>query len=145
MSRKPKYQQDYEETMEGMWWGVAVFIGAMYFLVKVTYYIALPFYALFTHLFEEKMQQKEYLNWMRFLPFTWFITGETKEMRRAAVSSVLLPIVLPLFLLFNHLFNSKAIGDGFALFIFILFGLSIGSVIGMVRNYQFSKKYIGEN
>ena len=80
---------------------------------------------------------------MRFLPFTWFITGETKEMRRAAVSSVLLPIVLPLFLLFNHLFNSKAIGDGFALFIFILFGLSIGSVIGMVRNYQFSKKYIG--
>lgn len=143
MSRKPKYQQDYEETMEGMWWGVAVFIGAMYFLVKVTYYIALPFYALFTHLFEEKIQQKEYLNWMRFLPFTWFITGETKEMRRAAVSSVLLPIVLPLFLLFNHLFNSKTIGDGFALFIFILFGLSIGSVIGMVRNYQFSKKYIG--
>lgn len=143
MSRKPKYQQDYEETMEGMWWGVAVFIGAMYFLIKVTYYIALPFYTLFTNLFEEKMQQREYLNWMRFLPFTWFMTGVTKEIRRAAVSSVLLPIVLPLFLLFNHLFNSKAIGDGFALFIFILFGLSIGSVIGMVRNYQFSKKYIG--
>ena len=143
MSRKPKYQQDYEKTMEGMWWGVAVFIGAMYFLVKVTYYIALPFYTLFTNLFEEKMQQREYLNWMRFLPFTWFMTGVTKEIRRAAVSSVLLPIVLPLFLLFNHLFNSKAIGDGFALFIFILFGLSIGSVIGMVRNYQFSKKYIG--
>ena len=143
MSRKPKYQQDYEKTMEGMWWGVAVFIGAMYFLVKVTYYIALPFYTLFTNLFEEKMQQREYLNWMRFLPFTWFMTGMTKEIRRAAVSSVLLPIVLPLFLLFNHLFNSKAIGDGFALFIFILFGLSIGSVIGMVRNYQFSKKYIG--
>lgn len=142
MSRKPKYQQDYEKTMEGMWWGVAVFIGAMYFLVKVTYYIALPFYTLFTHLFEEKMQQREYLNWMRFLPFTWFMIGVTKEIRRAAVSSVLLPIVLPLFLLFNHLFNSKAIGDGFALFIFILFGLSIGSVIGMVRNYQFSKKYI---
>ncbi|MFS9140459.1 hypothetical protein QM858_02795 [Streptococcus infantis] len=143
MSRKPKYQQDYEKTMEGMWWGVAVFIGAMYFLIKVTYYIALPFYTLFTNLFEEKMQQREYLNWMRFLPFTWFMTGVTKEIRRAAVSSVLLPIVLPLFLLFNHLFNSKAIGDGFALFIFILFGLSIGSVIGMVRNYQFSKKYIG--
>lgn len=143
MSRKPKYQQDYEKTMEGMWWGVAVFIGAMYFLIKVTYYIALPFYTLFTNLFEEKMQQREYLNWMRFLPFTWFMTGMTKEIRRAAVSSVLLPIVLPLFLLFNHLFNSKAIGDGFALFIFILFGLSIGSVIGMVRNYQFSKKYIG--
>ena len=143
MSRKPKYQQDYEKTMEGMWWGVAVFIGAMYFLIKVTYYIALPFYTLFTNLFEEKMQQREYLNWMRFLPFTWFMTGVTKEIRRAAVSSVLLPIVLPLFLLFNHLFNSKAIGDGFALFIFILFGLSIRSVIGMVRNYQFSKKYIG--
>ena len=143
MSSKPKYQQDYEKTMEGMWWGVAVFIGAMYFLIKVTYYIALPFYTLFTNLFEEKMQQREYLNWMRFLPFTWFMTGVTKEIRRAAVSSVLLPIVLPLFLLFNHLFNSKAIGDGFALFIFILFGLSIGSVIGMVRNYQFSKKYIG--
>ena len=143
MSRKPKYQQDYEKTMEGMWWGVAVFIGAVYFLIKVTYYIALPFYTLFTNLFEEKMQQREYLNWMRFLPFTWFMTGVTKEIRRAAVSSVLLPIVLPLFLLFNHLFNSKAIGDGFALFIFILFGLSIGSVIGMVRNYQFSKKYIG--
>lgn len=143
MSRKPKYQQDYEKTMEGMWWGVTVFIGAMYFLVKVTYYIALPFYTLFTHLFEEKFQQKEYLNWMRFLPFTWFMTGETKDIKRAAVSSVLLPIVLPLFLLFNYLFNSKAIGDGVALFIFILFGLSIGSVIGMVRNYQFSKKYIG--
>ena len=36
MSRKPKYQRDYEEAIEGMWWGVAVFIGAMYFLVKVT-------------------------------------------------------------------------------------------------------------
>lgn len=142
MSRKPKYQQDYEKTMEGMWWGVAVFIGAMYFLVKVTYYIALPFYTLFTHLFEEKMQQREYLNWMRFLPFTWFMTGVTKEIRRAAVSSVLLPIVLPLFLLFNHLFNSKAIGDGFAIFIFILFGLSVGSIIGTYKNYQFSKKHI---
>lgn len=142
MSRKPKYQQDYEETIEGMWWGVAVFIGAMYFLVKVTYYIALPFYALFTHLFEEKFQQKEYLNWMRFLPFTWFMTGETKDIKRAAVSCVGVPIFIPLFLLFNYLYNIKAIGDGFALFIFILFGLSIGSIIGLVRNYQFSKKYI---
>ena len=88
------------------------------------------------------MQQKEYLNWMRFLPFTWFITGETKEMRRAAVSSVLLPIVVPLFLLFNHLFNIKAIGDEFAIFIFILFGLSVGSIIGTYKNYQFSKRHI---
>ena len=142
MSRKPKYQQDYEETMRGMWWGVAVFIAVMYFLIKVTYYIALPFYALFTHLFEEKFQQKEYLNWMRFLPFTWFMTGETKDIKRAAVSCVGVPIFIPLFLLFNYLYNIKAIGDGFALLIFILFGLSIGSVIGLVRNYQFSKKYI---
>lgn len=142
MSRKPKYQQDYEETMRGMWWGVAVFIAVMYFLIKVTYYIALPFYALFTHLFEEKFQQKEYLNWMRFLPFTWFMTGETKDIKRAAVSCVGVPIFIPLFLLFNYLYNIKAIGDGFALFIFILFGLSIGSIIGLVRNYQFSKKYI---
>lgn len=142
MSRKPRYQQDYEETMRGMWWGVAVFIAVMYFLIKVTYYIALPFYALFTHLFEEKFQQKEYLNWMRFLPFTWFMTGETKDIKRAAVSCVGVPIFIPLFLLFNYLYNIKAIGDGFALFIFILFGLSIGSIIGLVRNYQFSKKYI---
>lgn len=142
MSRKPRYQRDYEETMEGMWWGVAVFIAVMYFLIKVTYYIALPFYALFTHLFEEKFQQKEYLNWMRFLPFTWFMTGETKDIKRAAVSCVGVPIFIPLFLLFNYLYNIKAIGDGFALFIFILFGLSIGSIIGLVRNYQFSKKYI---
>lgn len=142
MSRKPKYQQDYEETMRGMWWGIAVFIAVMYFLIKVTYYIALPFYALFTHLFEEKFQQKEYLNWMRFLPFTWFMTGETKDIKRAAVSCVGVPIFIPLFLLFNYLYNIKAIGDGFALFIFILFGLSIGSIIGLVRNYQFSKKYI---
>lgn len=142
MSRKPRYQHDYEETMRGMWWGVAVFIAVMYFLIKVTYYIALPFYALFTHLFEEKFQQKEYLNWMRFLPFTWFMTGETKDIKRAAVSCVGVPIFIPLFLLFNYLYNIKAIGDGFALFIFILFGLSVGSIIGTYKNYQFSKKYI---
>ena len=142
MFGKPKYESDIDQTVRDMWWGFAIFITVMYFLVKATYYVALPFYTLFTHLFEEKMQQKEYLNWMRFLPFTWFITGETKEMRRAAVSSVLLPIVVPLFLLFNHLFNIKAIGDGFAIFIFILFGLSVGSIIGTYKNYQFSKKHI---
>ena len=112
------------------------------FLVKATYYVALPFYTLFTHLFEEKIQQKEYLNWMRFLPLTWFMSGETKEMRRAAVSCTILPISLPLFLIFNYLYSIKVIGDSFSIFILILFTCSLGGIIGTVRNYRFSKKYI---
>lgn len=99
MFGKPKYESDIDKTVRDMWWGFAIFITVMYFLVKATYYIALPFYTLFTHLFEEKVQQKEYLNWMRFLPLTWFMSGETKEMRRAAVSCTILPISLPLFLI----------------------------------------------
>ena len=50
MSIKPKYQQDYEETMEGMWWGVAVFIGAMYFLVNYSLSFYLYFYYLIIYL-----------------------------------------------------------------------------------------------
>jgi hypothetical protein len=99
MFGKPKYESDIDQTVRDMWWGFAIFITVMYFLVKATYYVALPFYTLFTQLFEEKIQQKEYLNWMRFLPLTWFMSGETKEMRRAAVSCTILPISLPLFLI----------------------------------------------
>ena len=93
-------------------------------------------------MFEEKVQQKEYLNWMRFLPLTWFMSGETKEMRRAAVSCTILPISLPLFLIFNYLYSIKVIGDSFSIFILILFTCSLGGIIGTVRNYRFSKKYI---
>ena len=142
MFGKPKYESDIDQTVRDMWWGFAIFITVMYFLVKATYYVALPFYTLFTHLFEEKVQQKEYLNWMRFLPLTWFMSGETKEMRRAAVSCTILPISLPLFLVFNYLYSIKVIDDSFSIFILILFTCSLGGIIGTVRNYRFSKKYI---
>lgn len=56
MFGKPKYESDIDQTDRDMWWGFAIFITVMYFLVKATYYVALPFYTLFTQLFEEKIQ-----------------------------------------------------------------------------------------
>ena len=58
MFGKPKYESDIDQTVRDMWWGFAIFITVMYFLVKATYYVALPFYTLFTHLFEETLIQK---------------------------------------------------------------------------------------
>lgn len=46
MFGKPKYESDIDQTVRDMWWGFAIFITVMYFLVKATYYVALPFYTI---------------------------------------------------------------------------------------------------
>ena len=37
MFGKPKYESDIDQTVRDMWWGFAIFITVMYFLVKATY------------------------------------------------------------------------------------------------------------
>ena len=85
-------ESDIDQTVRDMWWGFAIFITVMYFLVKATYYVALPFYTLFTHLFEEKNPTERIFKLDEIFTFDLVYEWETKEMRRAAVSCTILPI-----------------------------------------------------
>ena len=58
MFGKPKYESDIDQTVRDMWWGFAIFITVMYFLVKATYYVALPFYTLLLICLKKKSNRK---------------------------------------------------------------------------------------